>query len=250
MLFILFPSPRLRGEARVRGHNIFLHAYSGEEFRVSVALFDLDNTLLGGDSDYLWGEYLVSIGVVSAVEHKRENDRFFRQYQRGELDTRAFLAFQLKPLADNPQAKLIRWREIFIREWIEPLVLHKARELLARHCRHKRRLAIVTSTNSFITRPIADLLEVEDLLATEPEFDGEGFTGRYVGEPCFAAGKVTWVQRWLAEQGLDLDDSWFYTDSHVDMPLLELVTHPVAVDPDEQLRRHARSQGWKVVSLR
>lgn len=217
---------------------------------MGLALFDLDNTLLGGDSDYLWGEFLVDLGVVPAEAHRRENERFLRQYQQGELDVREFLEFQLKPLADNDVGDLRRWRERFVQEWIAPLVLPRAEALVAGHRRQDHELAIVTSTNSFITRPIADLFGIDSLLATEPEFDGERYTGRFLLEPCSGQGKVIWVRRWLAEHGLGLESSWFYTDSHQDIPLLELVTHPVAVDPDEKLARHAELRGWQVTSLR
>lgn len=217
---------------------------------MSLALFDLDNTLLGGDSDYLWGEFLISVGAVDRHEHQRENARYFAQYQAGELDVRAFLDFQLKPLADNDTASLLAWRDRFVRELIAPLVLVKGRELVKDHQRRGHCLAIVTSTNAFITRPIADLLVIEHLLATQPEFDGECYTGRYVGEPCSGAGKVHWVNEWAGGLGLSLDDSWFYSDSHQDLPLLSVVDNPVAVDPDDKLRSHASLHGWPVVSLR
>jgi HAD superfamily hydrolase (TIGR01490 family) len=217
---------------------------------VSIALFDLDNTLLGGDSDYLWGEFLASVGAVDKQAHRRENARFFDEYQSGTLDIDAFLAFQLKPLADNELQDLLVWRERFVRECIVPVVLAEARELVEEHRRKRHRLAIVTSTNSFITRPIADLFGITHLLATEPEFDGSRYTGTWVGVPCSGAGKVQWVKEWTARNALTLADSWFYSDSHQDLPLLSLVDHPVAVDPDDKLRGHAEREGWPVVSLR
>jgi HAD superfamily hydrolase (TIGR01490 family) len=217
---------------------------------MTVALFDLDNTLLGGDSDYQWGEFLVEVGAVDGEEHRRENRRYFDDYQAGALDIRAFLAFQLKPLAENDLAHLLAWRGRFIDEVIAPLVLAKGRELVGEHRRQGHILAIVTSTNAFITRPIADLLGIEHLLATEPEFDGERYTGRYVGEPCSGAGKVRWVNEWTERTGATLEGSWFYSDSHHDIPLLSLVDHPVAVDPDERLRSHASRHGWQILSLR
>ena len=217
---------------------------------MSVALFDLDHTLLAGDSDYLWGEYLVDIGAVPAERHRRENERFFRDYQQGRLDVEAFLRFQLEPLAANATADLLRWRERFVRERIEPIVAPRARTLLDEHRRAGRTLAIVTSTNRFITEPIAALFGVAHLLATEPERRGERFTGAWVGVPCSGAGKVIWVERWARGLGLSLAESWFYSDSFQDLPLLEDVTHPIAVDPDERLRAHAESRGWPVMSLR
>lgn len=217
---------------------------------MSMALFDLDNTLLCGDSDYLWGEYLARIGIVDEAVHRRENARFFDQYRSGTLDIDAFLAFQLRPLADNALPDLLAWRDRFVREEIAPLVLEKALELVEEH-RHKRhQLAIVTSTNAFITRPIADLFRIAHLLATEPEFDGSRYTGAYVGVPCSGEGKVQRVKEWAACNELALAGSWFYSDSYQDLPLLSLVDHPVAVDPDDALREHATRAGWPVVSLR
>ncbi len=217
---------------------------------MNMALFDLDNTLLSGDSDYRWGEFLVSIGVVDKAAHQRQNERYFAQYQAGVLDIHAFLSFQLKPLADNDIESLLAWRERFVREWIAPLVLARGRELVEDHRRRNHCLAIVTSTNAFITRPIADLFGIAHLLATEPEFDGQRYTGRYLGEPCAGIGKVQWVKEWAARIGLSLDDSWFYSDSYHDLPLLSLVDHPVAVDPDDDLRAHASRRHWPILSLR
>lgn len=220
------------------------------EPRVSMALFDLDNTLLGGDSDYLWGEFLVSIGAVAERAQRRENQRFFAQYQAGTLDVGAFLTFQLKPLADNDVTTLLAWRERFVRELIEPLVLAKGRALIEDHRRRNHTLAIVTSTNAFITRPIAELFDIEDLLATEPEFDGQRYTGRFVGQACSGIGKVHWVKEWASRRGLSLAGSWFYSDSFQDLPLLSSVEHPVAVDPDDKLRSHASLHHWPILSLR
>ena len=217
---------------------------------MTMALFDLDNTLLGGDSDYLWGEFLASIGAVDREAHRRDNARFLDQYRAGTLDIDAFLAFQLKPLADNALEDLLTWRERFVREWIVPLVLAKGRDLVEDHRRRGHRLAIVTSTNAFITRPIADLFGIAHLLATEPGFDGSRYSGTYVGVPCSGDGKVHWVRNWARHNELSLDDSWFYSDSYQDLPLLSLVDHPVAVDPDDSLRAHAGRAGWPVISLR
>ena len=217
---------------------------------MNMALFDLDNTLLGGDSDYRWGEFLVSIGVVDKAAHQRQNERYFAQYLAGVLDMHEFLSFQLKPLADNDVESLLAWRERFVREWIAPLVLAGGRELVEDHRRRNHCLAIVTSTNAFITRPIADLFGIAHLLATEPEFDGQRYTGRYLGEPCSGVGKVRWVKEWAARIGLSLGDSWFYSDSYHDLPLLSLVDHPVAVNPDDDLRAHASQLDWPILSLR
>ncbi len=217
---------------------------------MTMALFDLDNTLLGGDSDYLWGEFLVSVGAVDKQVHRRENARYLAQYQAGALDVHEFLSFQLEPLTDNPVDSLLAWRERFVRDWIAPLVLPKGRALIEDHRRREHCLAIVTSTNAFITRPIADLMGIAQLLATQPEFDGQRYTGKYHGEPCSGTGKVHWAREWAARIGMSLADSWFYSDSYQDLPLLSLVDHPVAVDPDDALREHARLQKWPILSLR
>jgi HAD superfamily hydrolase (TIGR01490 family) len=217
---------------------------------VSTALFDLDNTLLGGDSDYLWGEFLASMGAVDEDTHRRENARFLDEYRAGSLDVDAFLAFQLRPLAENTLEDLLDWRDRFVHEWIAPLVLERGRELVEEHRQERHSLAIVTSTNAFITRPIADLLGIVHLLATEPEFDGSRYTGAYLGVPCSGEGKVQWVKEWAARNDLPLTGTWFYSDSYQDLPLLSFVDHPVAVDPDEALRGHASRAGWPVVSLR
>lgn len=217
---------------------------------MTMALFDLDNTLLGGDSDYLWGEFLVGVGAVDKQVHQRENARYLAQYQAGALDVHEFLSFQLEPLTDNPVDSLLAWRERFVRDWIAPLVLPKGRALIEDHRRRDHCLAIVTSTNAFITRPIADLMGIAHLLATQPEFDGQHYTGKYLGEPCSGTGKVHWVREWAARIGMSLADSWFYSDSYQDLPLLSLVDHPVAVDPDDALREHARLQKWPILSLR
>ena len=217
---------------------------------VPIALFDLDNTLLAGDSDYLWGEYLVELGAVDGDAHRRENARFFEQYRRGELDVAGFLDFQLRPLADNALDDLLAWRARFVAEWIAPLVLERGRALVEEHRERDERLAIVTSTNAFIARPIADLLGIEDLLATEPEFDGTRYTGRFLGVPCSGEGKIVWVNDWIERNGLTLAGSWFYSDSHTDIPLLSKVENPVVVDPDDALRAHALERGWPITSLR
>ena len=217
---------------------------------MGTAFFDLDNTLIGGDTDYLWGEYLADIGVVAVQDHRRENERFLREYHDGKLNQAEFLAFQLRPLAENSLCDLLRWRTEFIRSRIAPLLLPKAMELLADHRTQGHRLVIVTSTNRFITEPVAALLGVHQLLATEPEFDGKRYSGRTSGVPCAGTGKVFWVERWRKSKDRKLTESWFYTDSYQDLPLLEHVDHPVAVDPDARLGQEARARGWPVISLR
>jgi HAD superfamily hydrolase (TIGR01490 family) len=217
---------------------------------VALAMFDLDNTLLAGDSDYLWGQHLVEFGVVDADAYAASNRRFYQDYLDGNLDIHAFLEFSLRPLAQHAPDLLHRWRAQFIADKIHPLVLPAARELIAEHRRRGDTLLIVTATNRFVTQPIADLLGIEHLLATEPEFLNGRYTGRVTGIPTFREGKVAALEDWVQRNGVALAGSWFYSDSHNDIPLLERVEHPVAVDPDTALRRHAERHGWPVISLR
>jgi len=217
---------------------------------MALALFDLDNTLLDGDSDYLWGCFLVEHGIVDGERYEKENRRFYDQYLAGSLDIHEFLRFQLQPLASHSHEQLQRWREQFLKEKIDPILLPRAKDLLDKHRRQGDELLIITATNRFITGPIAERYAVPHLLATEPEMSGGEFTGGVSGTPCFQAGKVERLQHWLDERGLDLAGSWFYSDSHNDLPLLETVTHPVAVDPDDKLRAVAGARGWPVISLR
>ncbi len=214
-----------------------------------LALFDLDNTLLAGDSDYLWGRFLVELEVVDGDHYERENQRFFDDYKAGRLDIFEFLSFSLQPLRDNDPHTLLQWRERFVREVITPLVTEPALELVAQHRAQGDLLMIITATNRFVTAPIAELFGIDRLLATEPEQIDGRYTGRVAGVPCFQKGKVERLREWLSQSGATLDDSWFYSDSHNDLPLLELVEHPVAVDPDPQLRTTARERGWQILSL-
>jgi len=217
---------------------------------LKLAIFDLDNTLLAGDSDHLWGEFLVEQGAVDGQHYKRENDRFYQEYRDGTLDIYEFLRFSLRPLADNSLSQLHVWHAQYMREKIEPIMLPAAAALLEQHRRDGACLLIITATNHFVTAPIAQRLGVDDLLATEPELKDGAYTGEVINPPCFREGKVERLTQWLRAQGKDLAESWFYSDSHNDLPLLELVTHPVAVDPDDTLRQHAEMRGWPVMSLR
>jgi HAD superfamily hydrolase (TIGR01490 family) len=217
---------------------------------MALALFDLDNTLLDGDSDYLWGCFLVEHGIVDAEAYESENQRFYDQYLEGSLDIHEFLRFQLQPLAIHKRTQLEKWREQYLMEKIDPILLPRARTLLEKHRAQGDKLLIITATNRFITEPIAKRYGVDKLLATEPEIvDGE-YTGGVNGIPCFQAGKVEQLNNWLAKENQTLDGSWFYSDSHNDLPLLEQVDHPVAVDPDDKLKSHARAMGWPITSLR
>ena len=217
---------------------------------MGLALFDLDNTLIAGDSDYLWGCFLVEQGIVDGTHYERENRRFYDQYRVGELDIYEFLDFQLRPLAEHGLASLQQWRKQYVEEKISPILLPKAHELIDRHRQQGDTLVVITATNRFITAPIVELYEIPHLLATEPELQDEQYTGRVAGTPCFQDGKVERLGDWLADNQQSLDNSWFYSDSHNDLPLLNKVTHPVAVDPDEILEQHARDHDWPVISLR
>ncbi|HGG58781.1 MAG TPA: HAD family hydrolase [Gammaproteobacteria bacterium] len=217
---------------------------------MSLALFDLDNTLLAGDSDYSWGQFLIELGVVDRDEYEQANQRFYDDYQVGRLDIHEFAAFAFRPLGENALVDLERWREQFLRERIAPIMLPAGREKIEAHRQAGDDIVIITATNRFITEPIAAAFGVSQLLATEPEFRDGAFTGRIAGIPCFQQGKVERLMQWLAETGGTLDQSWFYSDSHNDIPLLERVAHPVAVDPDDALRVVAEERGWDVVSFR
>ena len=218
-----------------------------------LALFDLDNTLLPIDSDVSWAQFLVDRKVVNAQWYSQRNDHFYAQYCAGTLDIYEFLEFQLAPLAQHPRQQLLTWREDFMREVVQPAVREEAMSLVKRHQSKGALCAIVTATNSFITGPIARAFGVEHLIATEIEIAPDGnFTGRPSGLPSFLEGKVTRVEQWLAMQGLgisDFADSWFYSDSMNDLPLLARVRHPVAVNPDQRLRAHAQGQGWEILDL-
>jgi HAD superfamily hydrolase (TIGR01490 family) len=217
-----------------------------------LALFDLDNTLLSGDSDYEWAQFLIERGVLDRPEYEARNDRFFRQYKEGRLDIHEFLDFQLAPLARYPREQLDRWHAEFMRSKIMPIIRPKGRELVRRHVASGHLCAMVTSTNTFITAPIARELGFEHLLATELEVRDGSFTGKPSGTPSFRLGKVTRLAEWLGGRGETLASfaaSWFYSDSHNDLPLLERVTRPVAVDPDDVLRGEALARRWRVISL-
>lgn len=217
---------------------------------MSLAIFDLDNTLLDLDSDHAWGEFLIEQGAVDATTYRDANERFYQQYQDGTLDIMAYLALALKPLAENTPEQLAAWHQQFMASKIEPHILTRGEELLARHRAKGDRLLIITATNRFITGPIAERLGVDDLIAVEPEIEAGHYTGRVVGTPSFREGKVERLDVWLAEEDVTLDGAWFYSDSHNDLPLLERVDHPVAVDPDDALREAATQRGWRILSLR
>ncbi|MGH8764257.1 MAG: HAD family hydrolase [Burkholderiales bacterium] len=219
----------------------------------NLALFDLDNTLLSCDSDYEWGQFLVDRGVLDRAEYEAQNAAFYEQYKAGTLDIHEFLGFALRPLAAHEPAELARWHAEFMAARIRPAITRQARALVRRHLDAGELCAVVTATNSFVTGPIAREFGVPHLVATEPEQVNGRFTGRVAGIPCFRDGKIARVEAWLATQGSALSNfprSCFYSDSLNDLPLLERVTHPVAVDPDATLQAVAGSRGWPVISLR
>lgn len=214
-----------------------------------LAIFDLDNTLLTDDSDHLWGEYLAEHGIVDGAHYREQNDRFLEAYKEGTLDIHRFLRFSLHVLTEHDPGELARLRAGFIEEKIVPIVAPGAPALLARHRDAGEHLMIITATNRFVTEPIAALLGVESLLATEPEQRDGRYTGDVTGTPCFREGKVERLEAWLADNDATLDGSSFYSDSHNDLPLLERVARPVAVDPDPMLEKTARARGWAIISL-
>nr|WP_276322304.1 HAD-IB family hydrolase [Halomonas neptunia] len=215
-----------------------------------MAIFDLDNTLLSIDSDHAWGEFLLEQGVVDPIAYREANERFMADYNAGTLDMAAFLEMALKPLADNTPEQLSAWHQQFMASKIEPSILPKAEELLARHRTKGDTLLIITATNRFITAPIAERLGVDHLIAVNPEVANGRYTGRVSGIPSYREGKVTRLNQWLEQQDISMDGAWFYSDSHNDLPLLEQVDHPVAVDPDETLRKVAEERHWRIMSLR
>lgn len=218
---------------------------------MKLALFDLDNTLLAGDSDFEWAQFLIERGVLDREVYEARNQEFYDQYKAGTLDIHEFLDFQLKPLARHLRTVLDAWHREFMARKILPIVRDSARALVERHRGALR--AVITATNSFVTAPIAREFGIEHLIATEPERASNGeFTGQVTGIPCFREGKVQRLAAWLESQGCTLDsfdESWFYSDSLNDLPLLVRVTHPVVVDPDDTLRAHAQAHGWPVITL-
>ncbi len=217
---------------------------------MSLAIFDLDNTLIADDSDYLWGQFLVDQGIVNKDQYEQANAKFYDDYKQGTLDIIEFLNFSLQPLADNDPEHLYQWRAQFIEESIKPLLLKPAQELIAKHRARGDTLLVITATNRFVTEPIVKLYGIENLLATTPEFIDGRYTGGFNGTPCFREGKVALLEEWLKSSSETMQNSWFYSDSHNDLPLLKLVDHPVAVDPDEQLNQFAKEANWPIISLR
>ncbi|MGI1679648.1 MAG: HAD-IB family hydrolase [Cellvibrionaceae bacterium] len=217
---------------------------------MSLVLFDLDNTLLGGDSDHSWGEFLVEHDLVDANQYRQRNDEFYHAYQQGQLNILDYLEFAVEPLTRFNPTELSRLHNTFMLEKIEPIRLPKAEALIEKHRKAGDELAIITATNRFITEPIASLFGIKHLMATELEKNDDGYTGKIIDEPCYQHGKLIHLDKWLSQQPYDLSDSFFYSDSFNDLPLLSKVTHPIAVDPDPKLEAHAKQNGWEILSLR
>ncbi|MDR3212928.1 MAG: HAD-IB family hydrolase [Azoarcus sp.] len=220
---------------------------------MDLVLFDLDNTLLAGDSDMAWTQFLIEEGVLDDAAQETRNLVFYEQYKIGTLDIHEFLDFQLAPLACHPRAQLDAWHSAYMARHIRPMIRPAARALVDGHLRRKAIVALVTATNSFVAGPIGREFGIPHLVATVPAQENGAFTGKPRGIPAFQAGKIARVEAWLESLGLDFacfGQTWFYSDSHNDLPLLQRVTKPVAVDPDNVLRDYARAHGWDILSLR
>lgn len=220
---------------------------------MNLVLFDLDNTLLAGDSDFEWGRFLINLGVLDEELHLARNAQFYEDYKQGTLDIHAFLEFQLKPLSTHPRAQLDAWHAKFMQQVIQPIITPQSRALVEKHRANGDLMVVITATNSFVTAPIARELGIPHLIGTTPEEVNGEFTGRVSGVPSFKEGKVTRLLQWLEARGETLQSfeaTWFYSDSHNDLPLMKLVDHPVAVDADPQLTEYAKANGWPLISLR
>lgn len=219
----------------------------------NLALFDLDNTLLAGDSDYNWSLFLIGEGLLDEKTHHDRNEQFYQDYKNGCLDIVAFLKFQLKPLSEHPKTFLDELHLKYMQQVIRPMMTEKAQALIDQHKAAGDLCVVITATNSFVTKPIATAYGIEHLIGTDPEMVDGQYTGGVSGVPSFKEGKVTRINAWLAARGKTLADyetSYFYSDSHNDLPLMQLVTKPVAVDADPILTEHAKQHGWPLISLR
>ncbi|MGL1834588.1 HAD family hydrolase [Rhodocyclaceae bacterium SMB388] len=220
---------------------------------MDLVLFDLDNTLLAGDSDFEWAQFLISLGVLDREVQEARNVQFYEQYKAGTLDIFEFLDFQLAPLARHSRAQLDAWHRRFMHDRIRPMIGEHARALVQQHLDREALVAVVTATNSFVTGPIVREFGIAHVIATVAAQENGAFTGKPRGMPAFKAGKIERVEAWLEAMGLyfgSFERTWFYSDSHNDLPLMKRVTNPVAVDPDDALRAHAHEQGWPILSLR
>jgi HAD superfamily hydrolase (TIGR01490 family) len=217
---------------------------------MSLALFDLDNTLLSDDSDFLWGCFLVEKGLVDKKKYDEANQRFYTEYKQGTLDIFEFLAFSLQPLTQFSVDELNTLHREFMQKHITPAMTEKGKVQIKQHRDNGDTVVVITATNRFVTQPIADAFMVDDLIATDPEIIDGKYTGKVAGTPCFQEGKITRLNEWLEKTSHDLQDSVFYSDSHNDLPLLEKVTTAIAVDPDDQLKTIALERNWEIRSFR
>ncbi|OED42679.1 phosphoserine phosphatase [Endozoicomonas sp. (ex Bugula neritina AB1)] len=218
---------------------------------MALAIFDLDNTLIANDSDHLWGEFMASHGLVDSNEFRTKNDYFYKEYVKGTLNIYEYLNFCLKPLSNYSLIELKIWHDRFMKDDIHPIMLQKGHDLITKHREQGDYIMIITATSRFVTGPIAEAFNVDTLLAIEPEIINNRYTGKTVGVLTYQEGKVTRLNEWLIEHPeLSMEGSTFYSDSKNDLPLLKLVTHPVAVDPDPELKKHAKQKGWPIISLR
>jgi HAD superfamily hydrolase (TIGR01490 family) len=216
---------------------------------MTLAIFDLDHTLINGDSDHLWGEYMVAKGIVDEQAYRKRNDAFYLDYQRGTLDNDQYLAFALEPLTHYSLDELYAWRQDYVDKWIRPLVAPGTAALLDSHRMRNHELMIISATNLFVSEPIGQMLGVATVLATEPEIIDNRYTGRFLGIPTYQQGKVAALREWLGERADELANSYFYSDSLNDLALREQVDHPIAVGPDDDLKAIALARNWKIIDL-
>lgn len=221
---------------------------------MKLTIFDLDNTLLAGDSDYTWGNFLIAKGIVDAEDYQQKNDQFYADYQQKKLDIQAYQRFVLTPTIPMTTAECRELHDEFMRDYIEPIRLPKAEQLIEQHKQQGDTLLVITATNHFIASPIVSMLAIEHILATDPEWIDGHFTGNIVGTPCFQEGKIARLNIWLEEQkqqnGSIFTHTTFYSDSINDAPLLDIVDTAIAVDPDDALRALANDKQWEIMSLR
>lgn len=215
---------------------------------MSLAIFDLDLTLIGGDSDYQWNEFLIEKNAVDPQLYQQKFTQFHEDYENGTLDLDEYFAFSLHFLTQHPQEKLLQWRGEYIETKIKPLVLDKSKEIVEQHRNKGDELIIITATNYFITQPIAELFAIEHLIAPMPEVVDNHYTGKVAGIPSFGEGKVIRLLEWMKQHPHDLANAFFYTDSRNDLPLLEKVGHPIAVNPDSYLKQEAQKRGWEILN--
>ncbi len=220
---------------------------------MNLTIFDLDNTLLDGDSDYNWGLFLIKEGLVDQKTHESSNKQFYDDYNSGKLNIYEFVEFQFKFFRDNPRILLDKLLKRYIDEIAKPMITKKARDLVSKHRVKGDRLLIITATNSYITKPIGKLFDIDDLIGTDPEEINGEFTGKVKGIPSFKEGKIERLNLWLKQKKLafnDFDQISFYSDSQNDLPLLRLVSNPIAVNPDEVLEKEAIKNNWPIIILR